>query len=208
MQQPILNLSTVAAQLLEAASHARAGDCRNAHVRIVHAIELLQGKPCPAARITGIQTVDSRQSPRGALLTWQARRVIAHVDANLDRRISVSELAALLPLSSSYFHRAFKRTFGVGPHAYLTRRRIEAAQSLMLTTHDSLTDIAMTCGLADQSHLSRWFRRIVGESPRAWRRMRRGEIEEESAGLAEVTCPPIVGTGSSRHLSAASLNDK
>jgi AraC family transcriptional regulator len=180
MQQPILNLSTVAAQLLEAASHARAGDCSNAHARIVRAIELLQGNPCPAAQITGVQTVESRQAGRGGLLAWQARRVIAHVDANLDRRISVSELAALVPLSSSYFHRAFKCTFGVGPHTYLTRRRIEAAQGLMLTTRDSLTEIALTCGLADQSHLSRWFRRIVGESPRAWRRMRRGEIEDES----------------------------
>lgn len=186
MQQSILNLSTVAAQLLEAASHAQAGDCRNAHARIVHAIELLEGKPRAAAPITGIQASESPQLPRGGLLAWQARRVIAHVDANLDRRIPVSELAALLPLSSSYFQRAFKRTFGVGPHAYLTHRRIEAAQGLMLTTHDSLTEIALTCGLADQSHLSRLFRRIVGESPQAWRRMRRGEIEERRTGFAEV----------------------
>jgi AraC family transcriptional regulator len=52
------------------------------------------------------------------------------------------------------------------------RRRVERAQGLMLATDASLSDIALDCGLADQSHLTRLFRRIVGESPRAWRRAR------------------------------------
>jgi AraC family transcriptional regulator len=186
MQQPTLNLSIVAAQLLEAASHARAGDCRKAHARIVQVIELLRGNPGPAAGATGVQTTSPPQASRVGLLAWQARRVTEHVDANLGRRIPIRELAALIHLSQSYFHRAFKRTFGVGPHSYVIRRRIEMAQGLMLATHAPLSEIALSCGLSDQSHLSRLFRRIVGATPQAWRRMRRGEIEARGSELAEV----------------------
>jgi AraC-like DNA-binding protein len=58
--------------------------------------------------------------------------------------------------------------------AAVIRRRVERAQGLMLSTDAPLSAIALDCGLADQAHLSRLFRRIVGESPRAWRRARLG----------------------------------
>ena len=172
MSQQTLNLSVVAAQLLEAVHHARAGDRENTQARIAHAIALLQGEPVAAARVTAVLS-EGRRVSRGGLLTWQRHRLIAHVDANIGRRIPVSELAALLQLSPSHFHRSFRCAFGVAPHHYLARRRIEVAQGLMLTTQDTLSEIALSCGLADQSHLSRWFRRIVGETPYAWRRIRR-----------------------------------
>ncbi len=166
MQQPTPNLSVLAARLIEAASLARAGDCENAHTHITHAIALLQGRP-----------LARRQSARGGLLAWQARVVTEHIDANFGRRIPIGELAALLHLSQSYFHRAFKLTFGVGPHSYVVRRRIEMAQGFMLTTRAPLTEIALRCGLSDQSHFSRSFRRIVGVSPLAWRRTRREAVD-------------------------------
>jgi AraC family transcriptional regulator len=186
MQQQTLNLSVVAAQLVEAACHARAGDCENAQAHIAHAIALLQGKPVPATQARRVLPIEERRVPRGGLAAWQMRRLTEHVDANIGRRISISELAALLHLSPSHFHRAFKSAFGVAPHRYLARRRVEVAQGLMLTTHNTLSEIALQCGLADQSHLSRWFRRVVGETPHAWRRLRRGTLEEQKSDLAEV----------------------
>jgi len=57
---------------------------------------------------------------------------------------------------------------------YITLKRIEMAQSLMLTTGEPLSWISIACGMADQAHLSRWFRRIVGEAPSQWRTSRRG----------------------------------
>jgi AraC family transcriptional regulator len=181
MQQQTLNLNVVAAQLVEAACHARAGDSENAQVRIAHAIALLQGKPAPAVQVTRLVPTQGPRVTRGALATWQMRRLTAHIDANISARISISDLAAILHLSSSHFHRAFKRAFGVAPHHYIARRRIEVAQGLMLTTHETLSEIALQCGLADQSHLSRWFRRVVGETPYAWRRLRRCALEERES---------------------------
>jgi transcriptional regulator GlxA family with amidase domain len=53
------------------------------------------------------------------------------------------------------------------------RRRVHRAQGLMLTTTESLSQIAVQCGMADQAHFCKLFRRLVGESPNAWRRARR-----------------------------------
>ena len=102
----------------------------------------------------------------------QVRKVTNHVEANLDRPIRNEELATLVRLNPSHFGRAFRNSFGEPPHEYVIRRRVERAQGLMLSTDASLSDIALDCGLADQSHLTRLFRRIVGESPSAWRRAR------------------------------------
>jgi transcriptional regulator GlxA family with amidase domain len=61
---------------------------------------------------------------------------------------------------------------GDSPHGYVMRRRMERAQGLMLSTDASLAQIAADCGLADQAHFSKVFRRFAGESPAAWRRAR------------------------------------
>jgi AraC family transcriptional regulator len=153
-------LSVVAAQLTEAACSARDGDHEATREHIAHALALLGGIP----RRTHVV--------RGGLPAWQMRRVISHIEANLSRRIPVRELARLLDLSASHFCRAFKCTFGASPSEYVLRRRIEAAQELMLTTSEPLSSIAVTCGMCDQPHFTRSFHRIVGQTPYAWRRTR------------------------------------
>jgi AraC family transcriptional regulator len=103
---------------------------------------------------------------------WQTRRVLAYIEANLETQIRNSDLAAIVRLSVFYFNVAFRRSVGHSPQQYIIRRRMERAQGLMLSTSASLSEIAATCGLADQAHFTRLFRRIVGESPGAWRRAR------------------------------------
>lgn len=115
---------------------------------------------------------EPKEPVRGGLSPWQIRKVTSHVETNLDRPITNGELATLVRLNLSHFGRAFRNSFGEPPHEYVIRRRVERAQGLMLSTDASLSEIALDCGLADQSHLTRLFRRIVGESPRAWRRAR------------------------------------
>jgi transcriptional regulator GlxA family with amidase domain len=115
---------------------------------------------------------------RGGLAPWQVRKVTSYIDANLDQTIRNDDLAAIVRLNASHFGRAFRNSFGEPPHEYVIRRRVERAQGLMLSTRASLSSIALDCGLADQAHLSRLFRRVVGETPRAWRRARLGEPAE------------------------------
>jgi len=104
------------------------------------------------------------------LASWQTRRALEFVEANLETRFSVAEVARCAHVSCSHFCREFKRAFGMGVHAYVMRRRIELAQHLMLTTDAPLSEIALRVGLTDQSHFTRWHRRVVGVTPGAWRR--------------------------------------
>jgi AraC family transcriptional regulator len=115
---------------------------------------------------------DSGLMPRGGLAPWQVCKVLTHIEAHLGAPITTAELAGMVRLSPFYFSRAFRKSFNDSPHAYLMRRRVERAQGLMLTTTTPLAQIAMSCGLADQAHFTKLFRRFAGESPGTWRRAR------------------------------------
>jgi len=114
--------------------------------------------------------VCARAPTRGAMAAWQLRRVMAYIDANLGMPIHASELAHQANLSAGQFFRAFKVTVGVPPFRYILEKRIELARRMITTTDAPLSHIAAACGLYDQAHLCRVFRRLVGESPSSWRR--------------------------------------
>jgi AraC family transcriptional regulator len=126
--------------------------------------------------VDGTSPQPSANSARRGLAPWQVRRVLAHIEADLNTPIRNKDLAALARLSTFHFNVAFRNSVGESPHRYIIRRRVERAQGLMLSTDRSLSDIAAECGLADQAHLTRLFRRIVGESPAVWRRARANPI--------------------------------
>lgn len=106
----------------------------------------------------------------GGLARWQVRRTLAHVEANLASKLETRGLADVVSFSRSHFSRAFKRSLGVPPMAYVLTRRVERAKLMIATTREQLTEIALACGFADQSHLNRSFRRVVGTTPGLWRR--------------------------------------
>ena len=134
---------------------------------------LIYLSPPTHAPSVGLSQSGKRRPPiRGVLAPWQAKRLVAYFDAHLGGRISVADLARLMGLSNGHFSRAFRQTFGVSPRSFFRRRRIEFAQVMMLSTELRLSQIATSCGLFDQPHLSRTFRSIVEETPTAWRRAR------------------------------------
>jgi len=108
--------------------------------------------------------------PPGGLLAWQAKRVRLYIETNLAQPLGIGVIAAVLNLSPSHFCRVFKQTFGVTVHRYVMQRRIELAKHLMQTTPEKLSAIATSCGMSDQSHFTRRFQNIVGETPAVWRR--------------------------------------
>lgn len=119
------------------------------------------------------QTSVTRSIPvfrRGGLARWQAARAVAHIEANLESKMCGDQLADLTGICASHFYRAFKRSFGVPPMQYVTLRRVDRAKVMLTSTRKQLTEIALACGFADQPHLTKWFRRIVGETPGRWRR--------------------------------------
>ena len=173
------DLSAVTAQLVEAAGRAKQGDSNGTRAHIARALALLDARQ--GLGVVG-KMPDSRSGPisRGGFAPWQSRRLAAHVDANLAGKIVIKDLAALLDISVGHFCRAFKQTFGAPARIWIRQRRIELAQGLMLSTAASLSEIALTCGMSDQSHFTRSFRRIVGETPSSWRQTRYDAIEEQA----------------------------
>jgi AraC-like DNA-binding protein len=109
---------------------------------------------------------------RGGLAPWQLKRVTEFIAANIAQTIRTQDLAAVARLSTGYFSHAFRCSMGQSPYAYVLRRRIEHAQHLMLRTSSPLSQIALDCGLTDQPHFTRLFRKIVGVTPATWRRLR------------------------------------
>jgi AraC family transcriptional regulator len=165
-------LSNAISALIDAMNYALAGNDDGAKQSVWRARVLLSG-PCIDEQEKSASFRET--SPRaccGGLAPWQIRRLKAHMEINLGDSIRCEDLARLARLSLSHFMRAFRDSFGCPPHTFLMRRRTERAQGLMLTTGDSLGQIALDCGLADQSHLSRLFKKFVGETPAAWRRAR------------------------------------
>ncbi|WEX86744.1 AraC family transcriptional regulator [Sinorhizobium garamanticum] len=110
---------------------------------------------------------------RGGLAPWQERRAKEILMEHLDGDIALEELAHQCGLSRSHFARAFKETTGAPPHRWLLARRIERAQDLLLNSNLSISEIANSCGFADQSHFTRVFAKMVEIGPGEWRRSRR-----------------------------------
>jgi AraC-like DNA-binding protein len=113
-----------------------------------------------------------RSPLRGGLPLWRMRKTCDFIDANLSSTLRISYLASNANLSHSHFARAFRRSFGESPYAYIVRMRVQRAQTMLLTGVAPLQQITLDCGFSDQSHFSRLFTRLVGEAPGAWRRAR------------------------------------
>lgn len=109
----------------------------------------------------------------GGLAGWQVARLTRHVEAGLGGPLLLKELAGVARLSTGHFARAFKQSFGITAHAYVMQQRMARAKRLMLETEAPLCQIALLCGMADQPHFSRVFRRLEGSTPMAWRRRQR-----------------------------------
>jgi AraC-like DNA-binding protein len=108
---------------------------------------------------------------KGGLSAHQERRAKELLERKLVARLSLAEIARECGLSVGYFTRAFRVSTGNTPHQWLQRCRLDKAKSLLLESAMPIADIAAILGFADQSHLTRTFTRMVGQSPATWRRL-------------------------------------
>lgn len=105
--------------------------------------------------------------PTGGLAPRALKKVREHIEAHFARKIDQSQLAGIAGLSTSYFSRAFKQTLGMPPHRYVLMRRLGAAAELIRKTSKPLAEVAIEVGFSDQSHFTRTFTRLTGETPGA-----------------------------------------
>ncbi|MTH79146.1 helix-turn-helix domain-containing protein [Paracoccus aestuariivivens] len=106
---------------------------------------------------------------KGSLSATQEARATEALVARVDGDFSLAEIAAECGLSKGYFIKAFSASFGKTPYRWLLEYRVARAKDL-LRTDMPISQIALDCGFADQSHLSRIFTALVGMPPGNWRR--------------------------------------
>ena len=94
---------------------------------------------------------------------------LAHMRGHFHHEITNRRLAALSHMSLRAFERRFRAAFHLTPQRFLRKLRLRIAARALVYTDDSLSDIALHCGFADQSHFSREFRRQFGRTPRGYR---------------------------------------
>lgn len=94
-----------------------------------------------------------------------------HINNHLGQRIAVSQLADLMCISSDHFSRIFKKVLGMSPNQYIQSKRIERAQTLLLTSQLSIKEIAETVGILNLSQFSSLFSRQTLYSPREYRKI-------------------------------------
>jgi len=107
---------------------------------------------------------------RGGLSLKHARLIRAVIQDQLATPLSIAGLASLVGLSPFHFARQFKESFGEAPAQYICRQRVEAVKEL-LSSGQSLADIAAQTGFAQQSHMTQQFKRHTGLTPAAYRRL-------------------------------------
>lgn len=101
--------------------------------------------------------------------------VFRFMEANLDRKVAVAELADAAGLSVRHFQRQFKQVFRLTPKEQMSRIRVRAAAGLLEQSGDSLAEIASQCGFYDQSHFTHQFTRLRGMTPSEYRRKFQGQ---------------------------------
>ncbi|OGJ86582.1 MAG: hypothetical protein A2487_11710 [Candidatus Raymondbacteria bacterium RifOxyC12_full_50_8] len=99
--------------------------------------------------------------------------VISHIERNFADEIRMADLAAMAAMSESRLLRAFRRATGHAPIDYLIHLRIRQACGLLRQKESTITAIAYQTGFNDSNYFTRQFRRIMGMSPRQFRKGRR-----------------------------------
>ena len=117
-----------------------------------------------AVRLLGASVAPDRK--RRTLSTRSAGRVIDYIEANLDKTLSLAELAALTELSVPHFKVLFRETVGIPVHQHVVRRRLERAKSLLAQGKLTVSQVALESGFTHQSHLASWMKRVHGITPR------------------------------------------
>ena len=121
-----------------------------------------------AARLVWNYALSKPEFKANGLPQSQLARVTDYIKANLAQDLSILELATLTGMSNSHFSRSFKQSMGATPYQYLLQQRVERAKQLLRQQAISISDIALDCGFANQTHLTKVFRQVTGMTPKAY----------------------------------------
>lgn len=111
-----------------------------------------------------------RAAPAERISRHKIRQLIEFIEDHLGGDLSLEAMAAEVSLSPLYLSRVFKAAVGQSPHQYVVTRRVERVKQMLRDADTPISQVAFSAGFSSQSHMSNWFRRLVGVSPAVYRR--------------------------------------
>ena len=135
-----------------------------------HYAQCADGRVLEACNMAEPEAV-AREGNNAAHQPRAVAEAVQFIHGNYANEVSLGDMAAAVHLSPFHLARLFKQVLGVSPHQYLIQVRVNSARSLLSagSGERSLAEIAAAVGFADQSHLTRHFKRITGITPRQFR---------------------------------------
>lgn len=118
--------------------------------------------------MTGLASLSRGATQRPPPAIGPLRRAREYLEAHVDKNISLQQLADLAKLSPFHLTRAFRKQYGLPPHAFLLQAKVNRARTL-LREGATVAQAALRVGFADQAHLNRHFKRLVGVTPAKYR---------------------------------------
>ena len=143
-------------------------------------------------------------------------QIMQYIQTNLNDKVSLTELADRMFVSTSTLSRIFKKNMGLYFADYVMQLRVSEAAAILRDTDENLTQVAMTLGFSSSSTFSRAFRKEMGESPAEYRERNRSEaakneemlVREETAIREELlSSGRTAEDGTVHRLVALNLND-
>lgn len=117
-----------------------------------------------------LQAIDQGQAPsRMTISPFKLRRVVGHIEAHLDGKLPVQELAEIAGLSTAHFARAFRQATGEAPHHFVLSRRIARVRELLRDPALDLSTVALRAGFSSHAHMTSAFQKLTGLAPAAYR---------------------------------------
>jgi AraC family transcriptional regulator len=100
------------------------------------------------------------------LPNYKLQQALDYINQHLDQDLTIAAIATAVQMSPYHFSRRFKQSTGLAPHQYVIQCRVERAKQLLLEGSLTIAEIAVSVGFANQSHLNRHFKRLLGVTPR------------------------------------------
>ena len=101
----------------------------------------------------------------------QMLEAASYIAGNYMNPVTTGDVAAAVGFSPNYLSRKFRQATGIGLHEYLVFVRLHHAAQELLSTHDSITDIALRCGFSDSNYFKDAFKKKYGVTPRRFRKL-------------------------------------
>jgi AraC family transcriptional regulator len=121
-----------------------------------------------------IQARGARRKPlrsySAGLAPAQLRKVTEYIHGEIDRDMTITQLAATAGLSPAYFSQMFRRSTGRTPHQFVLHCRIQRAKEMLRTSDKKIIEVAIDCGFQTSQHFARVFQKLCNAKPTEYRR--------------------------------------